>query len=68
MHIPLYNDKINRLLQPRTRSRIYGAYSENQGIADRKKRIIGLFGKKAVYDYPTEAAAVNTGNLLIFLP
>ena len=30
--------------------------------------IIGLFGKKAVYDYPTEAAAVNTGNLLIFLP
>lgn len=30
--------------------------------------IIGLFGPKAVYDYPTEVAAVNTGNLLIFLP
>ena len=30
--------------------------------------IIGLFGKKAVYDYSTEVAAVNTGNLLIFLP
>ena len=24
--------------------------------------IIGLFGKKAVYDYPTEAVAVNTGS------